>query len=96
MFIAAGCGADPCAGSPCPNDPQRTPEQYQECVNQYNANKNQPCNREQVNYQLCAQSSTVCNSGGKTDGSATLSRINTNCKAASEAVLCCSSSFFCR
>ena len=97
VFAGFGCGGgDPCAGSRCPNDSRPTQTQYQDCVSRHNADRNKKCNAESLNYELCVQSSTVCTSGGTTDGSASLSKANSNCSAAFDAVLCCNAAFFCK
>jgi len=90
VAVAAGCGGgDPCAGSPCPNDTRPTQQQYQDCVSRHQARMNDRCNAQSVNIELCAQQNTVCNSSGKTDFSATQSRYSTNCKQATDALICC-------
>lgn len=90
VAVAAGCGGgDPCAGSPCPNDTKPTASQYQDCVSRHQSNQGSRCNAQSVNIELCAQQNTVCTSGGKTDFSATQSRYSSNCKQATDALICC-------
>ena len=90
ISLAIGCGGgDPCAGSPCANDSKPTSTQYQNCVNQHNDNKNAKCNAQSVAIELCAQQNTVCTSGGTTDGSRSSTAFNANCKAATDALVCC-------
>lgn len=96
VFVGVGCGGgDPCAGSPCPNDARRSASEYQTCVDQHNAKKNDKCARETVNLELCFLGSAVCDSNGRTDGLATLNKASTDCAPAQKAVLCCASSVFC-
>ena len=89
VFSVSGCGGDPCADTSCPNDTKQTASEYQSCVNRHNADKNKACATESVNLELCSQASRVCNSAGKTDGSATYTKYSNNCAAAQEAVTCC-------
>ena len=90
VFAGLGCGADPCADTSCPNDTtKQTSSQYNDCVSRHNADKNKTCNQESVALEICAGQSTVCNSAGRTDGSATLSKYNSSCRAAQDAVTCC-------
>jgi hypothetical protein len=96
-IAAAGCGGnDPCADSPCPNDARKTPAQYDQCVRDHQANQNAKCNAPNLNYELCTKAQVVCTSGGTTDGSATLTRINNNCKTELDAATCCAISFLCK
>jgi hypothetical protein len=94
LLAAVGCGGgDPCAGSPCPNDAKRSASEYQQCVSQHQANQNKACNQQSVQYELCFQSSTVCDSNGRTDAIASYNKASTNCKAAQDALICCSFPF---
>ena len=90
LMAGLGCsGNDPCAGSPCPNDTHPTPAQYQDCVQQHQANQGHACNAQSVAYELCGQANTVCNSNGTTDVSQTATNVNNNCSQAFKATVCC-------
>ena len=97
LLTAIGCGnSDPCASAGCPNDAKQSASEYQSCVNRHNADRNKKCYQEGVNYELCVQASTVCDSNGRTDVFATFSNANNRCDNAQQAQLCCASSFFCK
>ncbi len=88
--LLGGCGGgDPCAGSPCPNDTKRTQAQYEQCRQQHDSARNDRCNPQVVAIELCAQANTVCGSDGKADANQSQSRINANCKGATDALVCC-------
>lgn len=94
VIFSMGCGgSDPCAGSRCPNESRPSSEQYQRCVQDHNAARDNKCNSQVLNYELCVKNSEVCASNGKIDGSATVSRINSDCRLALEAVVCCTIGF---
>ena len=97
ILTGVGCGGgDPCAGSSCPNDARQSASEYQSCVNKHNSNRDKKCYQESVNYELCVQSSRVCDANGRTDQFASGTRANDACANYEQAILCCASSFFCK
>ena len=88
-LVAAGCGgADPCTGSPCPQDLHPSTSQYQECRDRHQREASNKCYQQNFNYEVCVQQSTVCTEG-KPDLSKTLSAIGTNCTTAQDSLVCC-------
>lgn len=89
VFTAVGCGgADPCTGSPCPSDSHPTSSEYQACRDRHAKQMNDKCYQQSLNYEICAQQSTVC-TDGKTDVSKTLNNLGTACKTAQDSLVCC-------
>jgi len=90
VLTAVGCGGgDPCAGSRCPNDTKQTTSDYQSCVSQHQRSQSNRCYPQTVAYELCIQASQVCGSDGRTDGQASGTQANLNCKTQADSVLCC-------
>ena len=90
LVSMVGCGGgDPCVGSPCPNDARQSGSQYQACVDRHQQQSTNRCYRETTAYELCIQSSAVCDSKGETDVLETYRRAQTQCKQAGDSVTCC-------
>ncbi len=88
-LVAAGCGgADPCTGSPCPQDSHPSTSQYQECRDRHQRESSNKCYQQTFNYEVCVQQSTVCTEG-KTDVLKTFGALTINCQTEVDLLICC-------
>src|SRR5882762_6655241 len=90
-FALAGCGGDYCSrNSMCPNDPQQTQAQRDQCRAQLQANQNSPCYGEGLAYVNCYADNQVCGGNGTSDVGLWATKASNNCRnQAANVSSCC-------